>query len=87
MIEGACKLGYIFKYKTSDSIAIENHLKELEIYELLAEIPFDSTRKRMSVIVRKRGKKKIICMTKGSDDVIMEKCIFLNLKSKQDYEG
>ena len=41
----------------------------------------------MSVIVRKRGKKKIICMTKGSDDVIMEKCIFLNLKSKQDYEG
>ena len=88
MIEGASKFGWMLKNKTSDTIEVENqHSNELEIYELLVEIPFDSTRKRMSVIVKKRGEDKIICMCKGSDNVILERCNFPNIKSKNDYQG
>ena len=63
------------------------HTKEMEIYELYVEIPFDSTRKRMSVIVKKKGENKIICMCKGSDNVIMEKCIFPNSTVKKQCQG
>jgi magnesium-transporting ATPase (P-type) len=41
-----------------------------EIYELLHEFPFDSDRKRMSVILRKRNDKKIILLSKGADSVM-----------------
>jgi len=40
-------------------------------WERLTDIPFDSTRKRMSVIVREEGTGKILMLTKGADSVII----------------
>lgn len=37
---------------------------------MLQEFPFDSDRKRMSVVVRKRNDKQIILLSKGSDSVM-----------------
>jgi len=37
---------------------------------VLQEFPFDSDRKRMSVVVRKRNDKQIILLSKGSDSVM-----------------
>lgn len=52
------------------------YLDELEIWELLLEIPFDSTRKRMSVIVSPKGDRNtIFVMTKGADNIILPRCI------------
>jgi Ca2+-transporting ATPase len=45
-----------------------------EDYEILAEMPFDSTRKRMSLIVRYQGK--IILMSKGADSILIPRCDF-----------
>ena len=88
MIRGASKFGYVFTNKTADTIEVENkHSKENEVYELLVEIPFDSTRKRMSVIVRKKGEDQIICMSKGSDNVILDNCKFTNTKIKLEFQG
>ena len=42
-----------------------------EVYELLAILDFDNVRKRMSVIVRKNGKVRLLC--KGADSVIYER--------------
>ena len=47
-------------------------------YELLATIPFDSDRKRMSVVLRRISDKKIIVYTKGADNVILDRSIFFN---------
>ncbi len=52
-------------------MGIENaHTKGKEIFEVLHEFPFDSDRKRMSVILRKRNDKKIFLLSKGADSVM-----------------
>jgi magnesium-transporting ATPase (P-type) len=40
-------------------------------YEPLVEFPFDSTRKRMSLVVRNLETKKCYLMTKGADSIMM----------------
>jgi len=51
-----------------------NNNEAIENYQILAEFPFDSTRKRMSLIV-KYGTK-IILMTKGADSIILPRVSF-----------
>ena len=56
-------------------VGIENtHKKTKEIFEVLNEFPFDSTRKRMSYIVRKKGETNIIIMCKGADSIMIPRC-------------
>ena len=38
---------------------------------MLAEFPFDSTRKRMSLIVREEASQKLFLMTKGADSIML----------------
>ncbi|MGW9125969.1 calcium-translocating P-type ATPase, SERCA-type [Paenibacillus chitinolyticus] len=44
-------------------------------FDRLAEFPFDSERKRMSVIVSSGGRK--LVMTKGAPDVLMQHCTYI----------
>ena len=41
---------------------------------MLAEFPFDSTRKRMSLLIETEGQ--YYLMTKGADNIMFEKCVF-----------
>lgn len=43
-------------------------------YEIVQELPFDSDRKRMSVIVKDKKQHKNIAMVKGAPDLLLEKC-------------
>lgn len=56
------------------SIQNVNNNNSIEKYEILAEFPFDSTRKRMSLIVRYGTK--IILMSKGADSIILPRISF-----------
>lgn len=47
-----------------------------EVYKILAEFPFDSTRKRMSLIVEFEGK--IMLMTKGADSIVLPRIKFVS---------
>jgi magnesium-transporting ATPase (P-type) len=68
LIEGAKWGGYSFAARNAQYVGIENaQMKQKEIYEVLQEFPFDSDRKRMSVIVRKRNDKNIFLLSKGAD--------------------
>lgn len=70
LIMGAKQMGLTLKDKTQKSMLIANELTgEQEEYEILREFPFDSTRKRMTLIVRHRGR--ILLMTKGADSIIL----------------
>ena len=42
-------------------------------YELLATIPFDSDRKRMTVILRKPSNGQVVVFCKGADNVIFDR--------------
>ena len=57
-----------------------------EIYKYLSqikrvyEIPFDSERKMMSVVIEEKGKK--ICYTKGAPEKVIEKCRFILIRGE-----
>ena len=45
-----------------------------ERFERVAEIPFDSERKLMSVIVRDKQQQRTLLVTKGAPDVLLQRC-------------
>jgi magnesium-transporting ATPase (P-type) len=60
-------------------------LKKSEKYMTLAEFPFDSTRKRMSLIVKEEKSNKILLMTKGADSIMIPRTN-MGKKIKQEVE-
>ncbi|CAG9465195.1 unnamed protein product [Pedinophyceae sp. YPF-701] len=82
---GAKHMGWFFHKRATTSLSlltkrsvlnpgVQRDSKDvLEEYELLATIEFNSTRKRMSVIVREPWSGRILIYTKGADNVILER--------------
>ncbi|EDL42188.1 Atpase, class VI, type 11C, isoform CRA_b [Mus musculus] len=52
LVKGAKRFGFTFLGNQNGYIRVENQRKEIEEYELLHTLNFDSVRRRMSVIVR-----------------------------------
>lgn len=67
-------MGFDFTKKTSETIEVKSYKGENQIWELVLELPFDSTRKRMSVIVKRRDLKNsdyfVFC--KGADTAMLK---------------
>ena len=76
LVDGSKEVGFHFVEKTSQYLRIEiDYLrKKSEKYIILAEFPFDSTRKRMSLIVKEEKSGKILLMTKGADSIVLPRC-------------
>ena len=69
--------------RNHQKLEIENILMDIkETYKVVAEFPFDSTRKCMSVIVRDQYLNYFL-LTKGADNVMMDKINF----DKSDVKG
>jgi phospholipid-translocating ATPase len=75
-------VGVIFKSSNYSTLTITTGDKE-ERYIKLAEFPFDSTRKCMSVIVRDCVSRAVTIYTKGADNVMLEKIIFTENSIKE----
>ena len=61
--------------------ALENNMSEyIDKYKLVDEIPFDFTRRRLSVIVTEGNKKQMI--TKGAVEEILELCTMVDYKGQ-----
>lgn len=71
LVEGAVMMGYRFTTRRPRSVTITIDDEENE-YELLAVCEFNSTRKRMSAILRCPDGK-VRCYCKGADTVILER--------------
>jgi magnesium-transporting ATPase (P-type) len=50
--------------------------KETQVFKVVAEFPFDTIRKRMSVIVKEIATKQYKILCKGADSVMMERIVF-----------
>ena len=71
LVKGASQFGYTYVKKDFKKLVIRNEIKdEVYIFEILAEMPFDSVRKRMSVLVEDCSTKKIYIFSKGADTVM-----------------
>lgn len=82
LVKGAAEAGIIFIDKVQDNIWVKSRDGAMEEWEVLAEIPFNSDRKRMSVVVKHPQSKKLILMTKGADSVmkpLLQKSEFMQL--------
>jgi magnesium-transporting ATPase (P-type) len=56
---------------------IKNKVAEIDqIYDICGEFPFDSNRKRMSLIVN--WENRYFLMTKGADSSLLNRCKFNN---------
>ena len=79
LVKGAALLGYKYKSKSNGEIIVEDEIHGAERhYEIKLMIPFDSFRKRMSVIVFNKEKQKYEIFTKGADTVMMNLIKFKN---------
>ena len=83
MLLTAASVGYEFVKRSSDSIEIVTTAGTSQVWKLLLELPFDSTRKRMSVIVKQADEssdKNIYMFTKGADSAMID---FVNSPPEQ----
>ena len=71
LVEGAKNMGYVFKGRDSRAVTLQIYDDEPEIWETLCEFPFDSLRKRMSMIVKNTKTEQYFLMTKGADTVML----------------
>lgn len=70
LVEGAVKMGFEFLERTSSAVKIRLPTGEFQAWEIFTEFPFDSTRKRMSLIVKRYGTEQFFIMTKGADSIM-----------------
>jgi P-type Ca2+ transporter type 2C len=60
------------------------NLEQIEnTYTTIESIPFDSTRKRMSVIVKNLHSKEILTLTKGAPQSVLERCTRIMLNGRK----
>lgn len=73
-IEGAKQLGFIFSDKSPGVIeTFDEHTNTTSKWNVEIELPFDSTRKKMSMIVNPEGTDEFIMFTKGADSHMLER--------------
>ena len=70
LVEAAKSLGFVLKERSEGQLHIEVNGSH-ETWQLLVEVPFNSDRKRMSVILRDPKTKKIVLYTKGADSKML----------------
>ena len=79
LVKGAALLGFKYKSKNNGELTIENEINgTTKHYEVKLMLPFDSFRKRMSVIVYNKEKKIYELFTKGADTVMFNLIKFRN---------
>jgi phospholipid-transporting ATPase len=70
LVQGSVAMGYVFSGKNNQYI-LTRHKDEPEVeWEYLAVIPFTSTRKRMSLVVREPGTNRMMLLSKGADNIM-----------------
>jgi len=77
LVQAAADVGFIFRGREREILRLQTPFSsDIEEYELLNLLDFNSVRKRMSVIVRRIGEGndgKVMLLTKGADNVIFER--------------
>ena len=74
LVEGVAAQGYIFRGKNAEGVISIERKRDNKIYrfELLNTLDFNSTRKRMSVIIRDCETQKVSILCKGADSIVIK---------------
>lgn len=86
-IEFCIKLGIVYegdkkqRNNSPNKTRTVKYINERRNFEILQILEFDSTRKRMSIILRDLSSQKIILFCKGADSYVLPKCIAGDIQS------
>ncbi|XP_053559967.1 phospholipid-transporting ATPase VD [Bombina bombina] len=72
LVHAARAYKYTLKSRTPDQVTVELDFLGPLTFQILHLLPFDSVRKRMSVVIRHPISNKVVVYTKGADSVIMD---------------
>lgn len=72
LINAAYKFGYKFLDRSANCVKIQRNFETIQTWNTLLEFPFDSSRKRMSMLVENNNRYYLFC--KGADSVMMNRC-------------
>ncbi|KAJ3017312.1 hypothetical protein HKX48_003626 [Thoreauomyces humboldtii] len=72
LVSAARSAGWAFHSRDAEAVCVKTPTGEIVKYKLLHVLEFNSTRKRMSVVVREPGGR-VLVMCKGADSVIWER--------------
>ena len=64
-------MGFNFINRTPNSLTVRIFNDTIEVWEVIVIFPFDSSRKRMSMIIKNSNTKKILVISKGADSVMI----------------
>jgi phospholipid-transporting ATPase len=85
LVKGAQQIGFEFAKKEFDDLIVENLIeKTREIFELKIEMPFDSDRKRMSVVVKNKMTNEYILYSKGADTMMLPRMTIVNTSEEDE---
>jgi phospholipid-translocating ATPase len=77
LVQAAADVGFVFCGRDKETLSLRtpSTTPDVEKYELLNILEFNSARKRMSVVLRKLGTEdgRLFLLTKGADNVIFER--------------
>ena len=83
LLEGARDQGYVFMGKKEDNnMVIKCPTGQEKRYKLLNVLEFNSTRKRMSIVVRDLQTQELVLLSKGADSIMLELMDKSNQKNK-----
>ncbi|OCH92242.1 phospholipid-translocating P-type ATPase [Obba rivulosa] len=76
LVQAAADVGFVFRGRERDIMRLQTPFaQEVEEFQLLHILEFNSSRKRMSVVLRRMDERdgRILLLTKGADNVIFER--------------
>ena len=85
LLAAAKQFGYRFSKRTDQALFIKIFDEETK-FELKGQLPFDSDRKMMSVVVRNTDTGETILFSKGADQSILDRCSITQELKKKVYE-
>ena len=72
LVEASKAIGTEFFERSEGKVRLRDRTsKEITTWEVLVEVPFNSDRKRMSVVARNPNTKQYVLMTKGADSMML----------------
>ena len=82
LMQGAKQAGMVLVERSAAVMKIKNECNgRIEEYEILKEFPFDSDRKRMTLIVKHEGS--LLMLVKGADSIMLKRVLKDNHHQQQ----
>ena len=87
LVKAAATLGFKLESTDENVYRVRDPRGQVHEYDVLAVNAFNSDRKRMSVLVRKRGESQALLLLKGADSIVAERAVKVDAQIQKDLDA